>query len=281
MKKQEIKEQQIIIENIVKKYNGRVVLDGISMIISRGESVAFIGNNGAGKSTLLKIMAGLVKPAAGTIKYHKALTFSYIPEHFPVSSLSLGDYMESMGRLDGLNAAAARRKSQELFEEFFIGEMAGVPMKHLSKGTLQKAGVVQALLKTPDVLLLDEPLSGQDMDSQAVFIQKIKQLKEQKVTILMSCHEPFLISRIADTVYRIKDGRISGVDRDSRIFTDQYELVFEGGDRNHVPPELADRIQEVGDQIKVLAADAECDELMMRMYQMGWRLRRMHHENHV
>ena len=89
--------------------------------------------------------------------------------------------------------------------------MIHIKMKYLSKGTLQKVGVMQALLSKPDVLLLDEPLSGQDIDSQKVFIKKMNELRHDNVTIIMSCHEPDLIERISDTVYCVDKGKIHPV----------------------------------------------------------------------
>ena len=95
----------------------------------------------------------------------------------------------------------------KLCKDFFLEDMLNTSMKNLSKGTLQKIGVIQALLKPPQILLLDEPLSGQDADSQQVFIRKINQLRKENVTILMSCHEPYLIKSISDTLYVMEHGK--------------------------------------------------------------------------
>ena len=198
----------ISIEKISKYYDYKTVFNQIDLPIYENQSIAFIGHNGCGKSTLLKIIAHLVKPDGGKVVHQKKLLFHYVPEHFPKMNLTARQYLEAMGKMDGLMATEIKDRINRLCGEFFMKEMISTPMKHLSKGTLQKVGVVQALMVTPQVLLLDEPLSGQDMDSQGVFIEKVNQLREQGVTVLMACHEQHLVDQVSDTVYRIEKGRI-------------------------------------------------------------------------
>ena len=198
----------IRIENLSKSYNFKMVLDRIDLSVYENQSIAFVGHNGCGKSTLLKLAARLTRPDRGKVVHQKKLLFHYVPEHFPKMNITARKYLTSMGQLDGLPEAEINEKIEELSAELFMSDMMTTPMKHLSKGTLQKVGVIQALLSKPEVLLLDEPLSGQDTDSQAVFIGKVNELRRQGVTVLMSCHEQHLIDRVSDTVYRINDGRI-------------------------------------------------------------------------
>ena len=101
---------------------------------------------------------------------------------------------------------------ERYFHEFHLESMLGTPMKYLSKGTLQKAGVIQALLSKRDLLFLDEPLSGQDTLSQATLIRELKRRKEEGMSLIMACHETYLIEELADRIYEIKDGRLeSGI----------------------------------------------------------------------
>ena len=137
----------------------------------------------------------------------KGPVIHYVPEHFPKMNLTSAQYLSYMGKLDQLSSAELETRIHELSEEFFVLDMLNIPMKHLSKGSLQKIGVIQAMLKEPDILLLDEPLSGQDVMSQQIFIRKIKEMQKHNVTILMSCHEPYLVDAIADEVYEFAEGR--------------------------------------------------------------------------
>lgn len=196
----------IQIDKLTKKYNGIPVLNEISASFHSGQSVAFVGRNGCGKSTLLKCIAKLVEPTAGKVIYNKQLLFHYVPEKFPKLPLSARSYLVSMGAMDGLAKKDIAQRIEELANDFFMEDLLDISMKNMSKGTLQKVGVIQALLKQPDVLLLDEPLSGQDSESQKIFIEKINELRKRGVTVFLSCHEEQLVNAIAEDVYTIGHG---------------------------------------------------------------------------
>lgn len=207
--------QIIRLENITKKYHNRPVLDQISQTFDQGNSVAFVGHNGCGKSTLLKCIAGLITPDAGKVVYDKPLLFHYIPEKFPSTVLTAREYLVRMGEISGIRREEVKQSIEVLGKDFFMEELLDTPMNVLSKGTLQKVGVMQALLRRPDVLLLDEPLSGQDEESQKVFIEKINRLRSDEVTVFMSCHEKGLVDAIAEDVYVIQKGSLEKVKRQS------------------------------------------------------------------
>lgn len=194
----------ITLENITKSYSGRRILDGISSDFYKGESVAFAGHNGCGKSTMLKILAGLTRINHGKIHYHEKLRFSYVPEKFPGLDITMNDYLKSVAKMEGVDYT----KVETLIEEFFLEEMTSTKLKSLSKGSLQKVGVIQALMAPHDVIILDEPLSGQDEDSQQEFISKINELREQGVTVFMSCHERHLMDALSDKIYTIQKGKL-------------------------------------------------------------------------
>ena len=198
----------IRLENIVKKYNGKYVLNHISRSFEQGKSAAFTGHNGCGKSTLLKCMAGLLAPDEGSVRHTGSLLFHYIPEKFPPTAVTAGEFLLRMGQISGIGTKEGKRVIEEMAHHFFMEELLDMPMKVLSKGTLQKTGVIQALLKKPDVLLLDEPLSGQDEASQKVFVEKICGLRSEGVTIFMVCHEKNLVEAIADEIYEMREGNI-------------------------------------------------------------------------
>lgn len=202
----------IRLENIIKKYHNRPVLNHISISFDKGSSVAFVGHNGCGKSTLLKCIAGLIAPDKGKIFYAMPLLFHYIPEKFPPTVLTAREYLMRMGEISGIRREEVRQSIAALGKDFFMEELLDTQMNVLSKGTLQKVGVMQALLKKPDVLLLDEPLSGQDEESQKVFIEKMNHLRNDEVTIFMACHEKGLVEAIAEDVYAIREGSMEKID---------------------------------------------------------------------
>ena len=201
-------EKLITLENVTKSYGGQIVIDSVSHSFMAGESVGFAGHNGCGKSTMLKIIAGLIRINRGQVIYHKKVRFSYVPEKFPGTELTMLNYLKYVSDMEGVPFEDA----EMLIQEFFLDSMRHTKMNNMSKGSLQKVGVIQALMAPHDILLLDEPLSGQDMDSQEVFIDKVNQLRAKGVTIFMSCHEKDLMDRLTDRVFTINNGRLTGVE---------------------------------------------------------------------
>jgi ABC-type multidrug transport system ATPase subunit len=267
----------INVKNVSKSYGKTIILRDVSFSIGKGESVVFTGHNGTGKSTLLKMAANLIKPTSGKIAYEKKLKFTYIPENFPKMSLTARQYLYCMGKIDGLGEKELLKRSDHLFEEFFITSMVDIPMKHLSKGTLQKVGVIQALLATSDVILLDEPLSGQDAQSQAVFIEKMNQLRQQGVALMMSCHEKYLIGRISDTVYQIHNRQLQQIQKSS--FRQMYRLIFESGKDAVMPKELSEVIKKTGERYQLTVPEQSTNKVILDMLQHGWTLKEMEYEN--
>lgn len=182
-----------------------------------------------------------------------------------------------------LEGVGLETRISELAEEFFVSNMLDIPMKYLSKGSLQKIGVIQALLKEPDILLLDEPLSGQDMMSQQVFIQKIQKLQEHNVTILMSCHEPYLIDAVADEVYELDNGRLSfqgkPVLSGHGLADSWYRMFFVRTDKAAIPENWKGRLQFTGQGCILRVGEGECDRAMAEMLEAGWNLRGMRNED--
>jgi ABC-type multidrug transport system ATPase subunit len=123
-------------------------------------------------------------------------------------AVSARSILRSFGRIEGLKAAALDQRVDELLGSFHLREEAGKPLHTYSKGMLQKVSVIQAFLCGSDALLLDEPLSGQDTQSQETFIQLTKSLLCGGVAVLLACHEKYLIRALADTVFEIREGML-------------------------------------------------------------------------
>ncbi|MCL2400747.1 MAG: ABC transporter ATP-binding protein [Defluviitaleaceae bacterium] len=222
------RETIITVSDMTKKFGRKIILSDINLKINQGDAIAFLGRNGCGKSTFLKIVAGLMPFEKGKVTYCKKLKFGYVPERFPAMNLTMKDYISQIGRVLGLQKEDVNERSKQLFEELFMQDMIDTPIRYLSKGTLQKMAVVQAFLTTPDVLLLDEPISGQDITSQQVFIEKVNHLNhELGVTILCSCHEDYMVKAIAKSVYEISDGKLCQIKHTGRSeFDNLCKLLF-------------------------------------------------------
>ena len=162
-----------------------------------------------------------------------------------------------------------------------------MPIKYLSKGTLQKVAVIQALLTKSDVILLDEPLSGQDTDSQKYFIDCVKKLNREGTAIVMSCHEKWLMNMLSKTVYEIENRTLV---KKQNLLTGPFNyvvMVFENGKQQKSSTmerliklnELALKIEIQQERVVVYAKRENCRRILLTMLQEGYELRRMNDEN--
>ena len=271
-------QELIKLTNVTKKWGKTVLLENINLSIHKGESIALIGNNGVGKSTLLKIISKLSAISSGKIEYNSDLLFHYVPEKFPSSNLTVVQYLELMGKIDGIATDGIRKRVENLLMDFFMEHMSNTPLKYLSKGSLQKVGVIQALLVTPDVLLLDEPISGQDVNSQRVFMQKMRDLLADGMTIIMSCHEKYLINEISDTVVKIKNRQIEVTEHKKVKISDNYVLTFADITARSQIPVFDFPIDKDTGMVKLFVPQSETDEVIKSMINSGWSLREMSNE---
>lgn len=273
-------ETLLTMTNLTKKYQNKTILNQVHLTVKKGDSIVFIGNNGMGKSTLLKIIAGLTRPTAGSISYAKKLSSQYIPEHFPKKNFTIEQYIQLMGKIDGCSAEEITEKANKLYQEFHLESMLNTPLKYLSKGSLQKVNVIQALLTPPDILLLDEPLSGQDATSQKVFINKILTLLKQEVTVIMSCHEPQLIAAISETIYEIDKGQLNKKTVKEAIAQPIYSITFYASKQNELPV-ICKNYQKIEKNTKIIftVPEDESDAFILSMLENNWSLRKMEVQN--
>lgn len=251
----------ITLENATKIYGGKCVIDSVSHEFIKGESIAFYGHNGCGKSTMLKLLSGLISLSGGDIRYQKKLRFSYVPEKFAGTEIKMIDYLTGIARIENTD----RSLVNGLIKDFFLGSMTGTRMDKLSKGSLQKVGVIQALMAPHDVIVLDEPLSGQDADSQEVFITKVNALRKQGVTVFMSCHERKLIDALSDKVYTIDQGKlVSGMHAEESI----YIVRVRRNEKLALWPQMSIN----GNRNEMRVSVASLKETVMKLYEDGWEI---------
>lgn len=266
----------ITLTNLTKIYDSKTIIRSVSHTFHAGQPVALMGHNGCGKSTLLKLAAGIVAPTSGAVIHHCPLLFHYVPEKFLPLPMTGRTYLTRMGELDGMKKNEIRQQIEKLGNDFFLSELLDTSMKSLSKGTLQKISVIQALLKKPDVLLLDEPLSGQDTASQKVFISKINELTKEGVTVLMSCHEQHLVDAVSEQVYTIRDGQLLPFQPERERV---YALILE---RSPFSPEtfppVSEGMTKYGTGYKLLVNEDKKDRILLELLQDGWTLKGMYDE---
>jgi len=274
-------ENLIEIKGLFKKYGKDYILRNIDLNVAPGESIALIGHEGCGKSTLLKVICGLTSIQGGKIHYCGNLKFNYVPEDFPKLIITPRQYIKKAGMIEGLSKKEVLEKSNYYFEAFYMNNLIDTPIKFLHKSMMQKIGVIQAMLMKPDVLLLDEPLSGQDLESQKVLIKMVKELIKQDVAVIMSCDEKFLINTISDVAYEIINGKL--IRRQVEKNHGEYDVItFENN--NNEPLELeiikamVEKLEIEGKQIRICVNTKESNKLIRDMMNLGYYFRGMNSE---
>lgn len=200
------------LKNISKEFGNKKVLHNISLTIDQNEIITFLGGNGSGKSTLLKIIAGIELPSSGKVNYYdKEIKIGYVPERFPkLIRFTPVEYLNSIGRISGLSQAFLKKAVPDLLYRFQLEELKNEWIMNLSKGNIQKVGIIQAILPKPELLILDEPFSGLDSHAQKELLTIIKELKDKGTTILITNHEANIFEMV-ETAYGIRNGLISPI----------------------------------------------------------------------
>ncbi|MEI4771349.1 ABC transporter ATP-binding protein [Psychrobacillus sp. FJAT-51614] len=201
--------KKIIFEasNLKKEIEGHVILQNVSFKLEENISIAIRGQNGSGKSTLLKLLAGIYEPTGGTL-VRNVTRIGYVPEHFPENlRFKLKEYLILIASFHGISQTEFEKELLKYMDLFEIEPFMDTPLKKCSKGTKQKVGILQALLTKPDILLLDEPLTGLDATSQQNLITLLEKLKKQ-MTIIFTTHEDLLVDTLANQTLYVQDGNI-------------------------------------------------------------------------
>jgi len=208
---------------ITKRYSAIPAVRNVSFVLKPGEITGYLGPNGAGKSTTIKMMAGLLDPTKGEILYrghpiHSNLfayksIIGYVPEQSEVyRHLSAWDYLFMVGRLRGLSDRLLRAKVTDLMSFFGLSAEMDMAMASYSKGMVQKVLIASALLHDPEVLLLDEPLSGLDVTTALVIKDLLMLLARERKIIIYSSHILEVVEKVCSRVIIIDRGIISADD---------------------------------------------------------------------
>lgn len=200
-----------------KVYGAKVAVADLTLRVPRGEVFGFLGPNGAGKSTSVKMLLGLVTPSSGRAQVlghpagHTATMarVGFLPEHFRFHEwLEAAELLDLHGRLYGMDVPARRRRVPELLELVGLAEHARRPIAGFSKGMLQRIGLAQALLNSPDLVFLDEPTSALDPFGRMLVRGIIRDIKAQGTTVFLNSHLLGEVEATCDRVSFIKEGRV-------------------------------------------------------------------------
>ncbi len=205
--------------DVVKSYGSVRAVDGVTLRIRPGEIVGLVGPNGAGKTTTLKLVVGLLKPDRGVVRIYgfdvhrdrvRALRHvGYVPEN-PVApmTLTVEEFLRLIASLRGLEPREALERMDYYLEVFKLSGKRRSVLASLSRGMLQKVLVTAALMVEPKLLVMDEPMSGMDPESQHVFKTEVRRLVERGAAALISSHLLDVVERFCTRVVLLKRGRI-------------------------------------------------------------------------
>jgi ABC-2 type transport system ATP-binding protein len=285
----------IVIEKLTKTYrptwpwqSPATVLSDVSFSVGFGEIFGFLGHNGAGKTTTMKIILGLVQATAGSVELlgtswtnvqvHKRI--GYLPESpYFYDYLTAEEFLMFYGGLAGLNKATVIPRIEELLEKVGLSEARTHPLRKFSKGMLQRIGLAQALIHDPELVILDEPMSGLDPVGRKEVRDIILNLRDQGKTVLFSTHIISDVEMICDRVGIIAKGKMLAVGRIEDIVGRQktgcVEVVCDGfiGERNAVVKTKTQRLLQRGNRCWMVLSDhTELESVLETVRRAGGKL---------
>lgn len=209
----------IKVSGLIKYYHKVNVLKGIDLSIQSGELIGYIGPNGAGKSTTIKVLCGLIPDFAGEVQVlgmdvaKNALDIKrkigYIPENAALyETLTPLEYLLFIGQLYQLPEASVKQKANELLKLFDLDKAKENRMTTFSKGMKQKVLLISGMLHNPEIIFLDEPLSGLDANAVILVKEILTQLKQGGKTIFYSSHIMDVVEKLSDRIIIINQGQI-------------------------------------------------------------------------
>jgi len=238
---------------LTKRYSGITVVDAVSFSIRPGEILGYLGPNGAGKSTTVKMLTGLLEPTSGYIDFRgqdvrrdmKAFQrrIGYVPEEpqlYP--HLSGREYLQLVGRLRGLPRGVFEPKMDELLNLVGLWEDRHSALASYSKGMRQKILLLGALLHNPELLILDEPFTGLDVNFAMVLRSLLQSLAERKKMILYSSHVLEVVEKVCHTVLILRKGKVVAHDSVAHLRDLMSKSSLEGVFAQLTQPEDSDAI---------------------------------------
>ena len=222
--------------DLTKRFGSRTAVDRLSLRVERGDIYGFLGPNGAGKSTTLRMLLGLVRPTSGVVRFPlPAGTWEYLRARSRVGAIieTPAFYENISGRrnlqlLASLSGGVKKKRVEEVLEIVELSDRARDPVKVYSYGMRQRLGIAQALLPTPELIILDEPTNGLDPQGIQETRKLIRRLRDDmRLTVLLSSHLLTEIEQLCNRVGIIHEGR----------------LLYEGGPEALVTPSKVYRVR--------------------------------------
>src|SRR5215467_750788 len=261
-------------ENLTKEYphgflnlKKRTSLEGLNMQVEVGEIFGFIGPNGAGKSTTIKLLMGLIFPTAGNarilgkpisdIEMHREI--GYLPEQpYFYDYLTAAELLDYFARIHDLSAADRKERVQQMLKKVGLETAGKIQLRKYSKGMLQRVGMAQAILHNPQLVILDEPMSGLDPVGRREVRDIILELKRDGKTVMFSTHILSDAEMLCDRVGVIVGGKLRGIGAPAKfvdVKTQGMEILFEFAAQSGAP--LVAKATRTGDRYRLHVSEEE------------------------
>jgi ABC-2 type transport system ATP-binding protein len=227
------------LRGVSKRYNGIAAVKNVSFTAPPGKVTGYLGPNGSGKSTTLKMITGLIDPSDGEILFdgqpiyrdliHYRQRFGYVPEEPHLyTHLTGAEYLVMVGELRGLPGKLLVEKVEGFLHLLSLWGDRYVPISSYSKGMRQKILLAAALLHNPDLVLLDEPFSGLDVNSALILRGLIQRLAAHGKVVLFSSHELDTVERVCSNIVILHKGNVVANDSIDRLRTLMSLPTLEG-----------------------------------------------------
>lgn len=254
----------IEIENLTKDYETGFwkkkkvrALDGLNLEVESGQIFGFLGGNGAGKTTTIKILMSLIFPTEGRAKIlgqdissvGMRARIGYCPENpYFYDYLKASELMNYFGELFGFDASQRKRKTEELLTRVGLDEKDwNKQLRKFSKGMLQRVGLAQALINEPEIVFLDEPMSGLDPIGRREVRELIAGLREKGTTVFMSTHILSDIEALCDRVAILRKGKLAATGKLDELLQESGENQgFEINLKGVSATDLTEKIRDIG-----------------------------------
>jgi ABC-2 type transport system ATP-binding protein len=262
----------------------RPALKSLDLSVGSGETFGFLGPNGAGKTTTLKLLMGIIFPTSGSARIlgqdcldpEVKRKVGFLPEQpYFYDYLNAAELLDYYAHLSGLSAGERKRRIPELLEKVGLGDVGKKQLRKFSKGMLQRVGIAQAIVHNPEVIFLDEPMSGLDPLGRHEIRELIQNLKDQGKTIFFSTHILSDAEALCDRVAVIHQGELRGIGvvNDLRSSSsEKSEVIWQGAAALGTVSRLVLESHVTGDTVRVTVGSNSLDELLERLRQQSARL---------
>ncbi len=259
-------------------------LRGVSFEVQRGHIFGFVGPNGAGKTTTIRTLMGLIRPSAGSASIlgqkipSRAARYKvgFLPESpYFYDYLTVGELLDLAGRLFGVPGPLRKQRADELIVRVGLDRARTQSLKKYSKGMLQRAGLAQALMNDPELVVLDEPMSGLDPIGRKEVRELILSLRDHGKTVFFSTHILSDVEAITDRVAIIARGKLQAHGTPSELV---QQTILGTDVMIRLPADVdasdltdgADRVRRMGEELSLtLGSDADIDAWITRAHAAG------------